>query len=299
MEAPELTAGTVAGVTSVTGVPTPLAVADGKSFVMNLARFDAPGDGPLDADDITRVLIYIPKHAFEVADPRANLDAGVRTVDGKSAETSLTINYVRAEPTEDGAGDPTVYSIRRASDPLLPVTAATENVIILLSEQPKEFTKDHVDVTNATWGDPVALVAIDEVDVTNGTNNMPSTGRDMKLYPYVLTITPKYENKNDIVVKVKAFEDMVLPSADTGKYTPETREADYTEGEDKLTIKVGKEVLKAGTAGLEVILAKELFIPSGGYLVVADDEAGSAITNPGGAKDAPPVTRSPAAQKYN
>ena len=60
------------------------------------------------------------------------------------------------------------------------------------------------------------------------------------------------------------------------------------EGMSKLTIKVGKEVLKAGTAGLEVILAKELFIPSGGYLVVADDEAGSAIINPGGAKDAPP-----------
>ena len=98
-----------------------------------------------------------------------------------------------------------------------------------------------MDVTNATWVDPVALVAVDEVDP-----GMPSTGRDDKLYPYVLTITPKYENKNDIVVKVKAFEDMVLPSADavTGKYTPETREADYTEGEDKLTIKVGKEVLK-------------------------------------------------------
>ena len=301
----------VTGVTSVPGVPTPLDAADGKSFVMNLASITAPDTNPLEADDITRVLIYIPKHAFEVADPRAFLTEGDRNDDGRSAEASITINYVRDEPE---AGDPMVLSIRRASDPLLPITAATENVIILLSEQPKAFTKDHVDVTNATWGDPVALVALPEdadgVDNAEGNDNndegraqaadnMPSTGRDMMVYPYVLTITPKYENKNDIVVKVKAFEDMVLPSADTGKYTPETREADYTEGEDKLTIKVGKEVLKAGTAGLEVILAKELFIPSGGYLVVADDEAGSAITNPGGAKDAPPVTRSPAAQKYN
>ena len=269
--------------------------ADGKSFMMNLAQIDAPtADQPLNATHITRVLIYIPKHAFEVADPRANLDAGVRTVDGKSAEASITINYVRAEPTTDGGGIPAVYSIRRASDPLLPVTAATENVIILLSEQPKAFTKDHVDATNATWVDPVALVAIDEVDP-----GMLSTGRDDKLYPYVLTITPKYENKNDIVVKVKAFEDMVLPSADTGKYTPETREADYTEGEDKLTIKVGKEAPKAGTAGLPVVLAKELFIPTDGYLVVADEEAGSAIINPGGAKDAPLVTRSPDGLKYN
>ena len=68
---------------------------------MDLASITGPNAGaPLDATHITRVLIYIPKHAFEVADPRANLDAGVRTVDGKSAEASITINYVRAEPTE-------------------------------------------------------------------------------------------------------------------------------------------------------------------------------------------------------
>ena len=136
-----------------------------------------------------------------------------------------------------------MYSIRRASDPLLPVTAATENVIILLSEQPKAFTKDHVDAANATWGDPVALVAIPEVDVTGGTNGMLSTGRDNKLYPYVLTITPKYENKNDIVVKVKAFEDMVLPTSN--KYTPDTREADYDEGiEASLPSKSAKRLRK-------------------------------------------------------
>ena len=287
--------GTVDPPTPVLSDLEAITTADGKSFMMDLVAIPVPSDAnTLAAGDITRVLIYIPKHAFEVADPRANLDAGARTVDGKSAEASLTINYVRAEPTEDGAADPTVYSIRRASDPLLPVTAATENVIILLSEQPKEFTKDHVDAANATWVDPVALVAIDEVDP-----GMLSTGRDDKLYPYVLTITPKYENKNDIVVKVKAFEDMVLPSAGTGKYTPKTREADYTEGKDKLTIKVGKEAPKAGTAGLPVVLAKELFIPTDGYLVVADEEAGSAIINPGGAKDAPLVTRSPDGLKYN
>ena len=81
--------------------------ADGKSFMMDLAAITGPNAGtPLDATHITRVLIYIPKHAFEVADPRANLDAGVRTVDGKSAETSLTIYYVRDEPAD---GDPTVY----------------------------------------------------------------------------------------------------------------------------------------------------------------------------------------------
>ena len=180
---------------------------------------------------------------------------GKRKADGKSAEASITIYYVcRMNQQQMMVVIRRCYSIRRASDPLLPVTAATENVIILLSEQPKVFTKDHVDVTNATWVDPVALVAIPEVpdglDNQAGTapptdgqsdqrtatqraqyaDNMPSTGRDGMVYPYVLTITPKYESTDDIVVKVKAFEDMVLPTSDTGKYTPDTREADYDEG---------------------------------------------------------------------
>ena len=204
---------------ALTGL-APITAADGKSFTMNLASIDAPDDEDLAATVTTKVLIFLPKHAVEVADPRANLDAttGLRTLDGKSVEASITINYVGADGTgaDPNVVAPTVYSIRRASDPLLPVTAATENVIILLSEQPKEFTKDHVDVTNATWVDPVALVAIPEDangpdNTADNADDMPSTGRDDKLYPYVLTITPKYENKNDIVVKVKAFDDMVLP----------------------------------------------------------------------------------------
>ena len=291
-----------------TTLPSVAAVtdADGKNFTITLP----------DQTNAERVLVFLAKHKVEVADPRADLDAGVRTADGKNAEASIAIYYVATEPSD---GDPMVLSIRRASDPLLPVMAATENVIILLSEKPKAFTKDHVDVTNATWVDPVALEPLPEdadgadnalgdaaaigtsesavEDRAQAADNMPSTGRDSMVYPYVLTITPKYENKDDIVVKVKAFEDMELPNSNM--YTPGPREADYIEGMSRLTIKVGKEDLKAGTAGFEVILDKELFIPSDGYLVVADDEAGSAITNPGGAKDAPPVTRPPAAQKYN
>ena len=272
--------------------------ADGKSFMMNLAGFDVPtADQPLDADDITRILIFIPKHAFEVADPRANLDAGARTVDGKSAEASLTINYVRAEPTGDGAADPTVYSIRRASDPLLPLKAGTENVIILLSEQPKAFTKDNVSVTEATHVDPVALVAIPEV---TGADGMLSTGRDNKLYPYVLTITPKYENTNDIVVKVLAFDDMVLPAADTNTYTPHTREVEYDEGVSKLTIKVGAGTPKDAVGGISVSVPENTIIPKDGYLVVAKNVAGSAVRGPGGS-DASPVNtgRAPFAQTYN
>ena len=143
---------------TIKGGPAAVAAADGKNFTITL---NAP------AADVTRVLVFLAKHKVEVADPRAFLTDGARNADGKSAEASIAIYYVAGDGTDpgqldDNVSDPTVYSIRRASDPLLPVKAATENVIILLSEQPKEFTKDNVDVTNATWVDPVALVAIPE-----------------------------------------------------------------------------------------------------------------------------------------
>ena len=283
------------------GTPTPGTLtavdpANGQNFTMTLG---AP------AATVTRVLVLIPKNAVELADPRAELDDdGKRKADGKSAATSLEIHYVGAEPSSEDAQDPRVISIERVGDALLPVTAATFDVLITLSEEPRKdgFKKDHIDVSNATAADPVALDTVD-VDVNdNGIvdgndGDMAWTGRDGMHHRYVVTITPKYENKNDIVVKVKMFYDQERNPQRS--YPPPALESGYVEGMDKLTVKVGKEVLKAGTAGLEVILAKELFIPSGGYLVVADDEAGSAIINPGGAKDAPPVTRPPAAQKYN
>ena len=150
---------------------------DGKHFTVTLSRGQDSG--------ATKVLLFMAKHGVELADPRAALDAGARTVDGKSAEASLTIYYVRQEYID---GAPIVYSIRRAADPLLPVTSATADVIILLSEKPKAFTKDHVDVTNATWGDPVALEPIPEdrdgpdnqivfnVPSPLNNDNVPSTG---------------------------------------------------------------------------------------------------------------------------
>ena len=288
--------GTVATV-PVLGAVTNATTPDGKNFTMTLA---APTEASL-----TRIIIAIPKHAIELADPRAELDDdGARKAEGKSAAASIEIHYVAA----DGV-NPTVYSIRRADDPLLPVTASTVNVIIVLSEQPKEFKKDHVDVSNATWGDPVALVAIDEdedgIDNSSGTttgdtvDDMPSTGRDDMLYPYVLVVTPKYENKDDIVVKVKAFSDMVLPTA--MMYTPPATEAGYMEGMSKLTIKVGKEAPAAKDAGLVVNLPKEKRIPKDGYLVIATKIAESGVAdNPENDKDEPKASaRTPAQLLYN
>ena len=72
-----------------------------------------------------------------------------------------------------------------------------------------------------------------------------------------MTIEPKFANTNDIVIKVKEFEDLVKPTSRYGtgapyKYTPPSSEAEYREGFDKLTVKVDKENPVALGAGHEV-----------------------------------------------
>ena len=79
------------------------------------------------------------------------------------------------------------------------------------------------------------------------------------LYPYVLTITPKYESKNDIVVRVKAFEDTVLPTPN--RYTPPSTKAMYRKGTDKLAVKVDTEVVIAKNGGSEVVSGQDTTIP--------------------------------------
>ena len=123
------------------------------------------------------------------------------------------------------------------------------------------------------------------------------TGYDSMLHPFLVKITPKYANKNAIVVKVKTFDDHTVPIP--RKYLPPTVEAEYEEGIEKLTIKIGKEVLKPKTAGIEVNLLNEGIIPDG-YLVVAKSKADSAVRDPGDAKKSPADTaRQPFGLTYN
>ena len=70
------------------GSPTPATPADGKNFTIDLSKPEADSG-------IVRVLVRMPKHVVEVADPRAYLDdEGKRTVDGKNAAASIEIHYV-------------------------------------------------------------------------------------------------------------------------------------------------------------------------------------------------------------
>ena len=128
------------------------------------------------------------------------------------------------------------------------------------------------------------------------------TGYDSMLHPYLVTITPKYANKNAVVVKVKEWEEQLLPAPGSSarKYSPPLTEAGYVEGQNKLTIKIGKEILAVKTAGIVVNLLNEGIIPKDGYLVVVKDGGGSAVRNPGDAKKSPANTaRQPFGLTYN
>ena len=187
--------------------------ADGRYFMADLPTV-------ADTTGITRVLIVLPKEKVELADPRVELAAdGTRNAAGKNAEASIELHFVAATEGDaldgDNTGQPVVHSITRAGSELRPVTAETFEVLITLNEEPRKdgFKKDHIDASNATAGDPTFLDKMDETRATAGSftaGDIASSGRDMMLYRYIVVITPKYENKNDIVVKVKSFYDQEM-----------------------------------------------------------------------------------------
>ena len=235
---------------TATNYPAPFDPPDGKNFTIQLAQV-------ADTTGIVSVLVRIPKHVVYVADPRADLDEdGVKTADGKNAAGDITIHYVNIQPT---LGSPVVHFIKRPGEFALPVTSETFNVVVQVSEEPKAgtFTKDRFLITNAAITQVTALGAFD-ADAA-----FVSTGRDGKVYKYLLTITLEYKNDNpDIVIKIGSFEDQEEPTS--MKYTPPTTDAGRTEGKDMLTVKVGKEVLKDVIVGIEVSGPKDIVIPGVG-----------------------------------
>ena len=104
-----------------------------------------------------------------------------------------------------------------------------------------------------------------------------ATGRDNMLHPYVVTITPKYENKDDIVLKIGAWEDTNIPISN--KYNPPLTDEGYTEGVDKITIKVGKEILTALESGSQLYLphGEGAMIPASGFYLLTKNKDGSGI----------------------
>ena len=245
--------------------------------------------------------------------------AGVKIIDPGSDKSSkkgsLTVNLVGSDPA---SSDPELVSIAATNRLLVPdagFTGDTFDVVITLSEQPKEnkLTKDHIAVDKGTAGDPVYLGAVAAADGGDADTDIdPATGRDGMHHRYVVTITPKAED-GDLVVKVKEFEDNLKGTVDaaTGevtavaanKYVPPIAATGYVEGYDKLTVKIKKASATALAAGHEVNLINKRVIPAGGYLIVATATADTGINLPDDADaddNTPKIDkRSPAELKYN
>ena len=236
---------------TATDYPAPFDPPDGRNFTIQLAAVGTAAEDP--NTDIVRVLVRIPKHVVYVADPRADLDEnGVKTADGKNAAGEITIHSVNIQPTP---GSPVVHFIRRPGAFALPVTSETFDVLVQVSEEPKAgtFTKDHFAITNAAITQVVALGAFD------ADQGFISTGRDGKVYRYLLTVTPEYKNDEDIVIKIGSFEDQEKPTP--MKYTPPATDTGRTEGKDILTVKVDREGMKGVPAGIEVSVSRDTVIP--------------------------------------
>ena len=164
--------GTVVMAPITADIATPTA-ADGQNFMVTI-----PSQGAA----AVRVIVAIKKESVELADPRAELDdKGVRKAAGKNKAGHIEFHYVHSDAV-DGVDEaaPDVYSIVRSGILLLPVTEATFDVVITLSEEPRKdgFKKDQIDVSNATAADPVLIrkytddMVDDGVITENTTDNL-------------------------------------------------------------------------------------------------------------------------------
>ena len=242
--------------------------------------------------------------------------------DDKSKEFKTDIYLF---PT-DRAGGPDVWKIALVGEPFSPITTATFQAHILLSEEPKGgFNKDLIDPGESTIASVVKLVSPmavpmglmarsadnnggtaetlpTEIAPTDRTTAAFSTWRDDNIHLYLVTFNTKAGEKT-VNIKVKDFAGMERPTGAV-KQPSYVRKPDsrLTAGRDILTVKTKQDDPKeAKAAGVKFVLPKEKYIPGGGYLVVTENKVGSSVHVPGGEiKEAPkPHERTPAELIYN
>ena len=135
-----------------------------------------------------------------------------------------------------------------------------------------------------------------------------STSSDSMYRQYRVTITP-HAKKGDpektfnVKVKVKDFHDGGATIRNTYISPGFGESANLLNGREILTVKVAYTAVNL-EAGYRVAIPKEIYIPGGGYLIIAKDKVGSAIDTSGQdadrIKDAPRATfRTPAQLLYN
>ena len=111
---------------------------------------------PITANRSFRVSITVTTGTSRVS---LGVNGGIPSDDVLNSDTSREFTADIGVLAADVVGGPRVYSIRREPPSTLPLTGGAVNVVITLSEQPGAFTADHINVTNATAGTPVALGA--------------------------------------------------------------------------------------------------------------------------------------------
>ena len=216
------------------------------------------------------VLVTIAAGAVTNNDPADVIAAGTGDDTlGGNAKATLQFDVVAADDEADPR--PTVISVTDLPGAVIaPGNPDSFTFTVTLSEKPKEFTKAHIDPSgNATIDtDPVALAAIAEPTIPAN----QSTEDSLRLYPYLVTITPKYESKDDIVIKIKSFENLDTPTALKSLVSM------------GYVVKVLSDASKkVGLSGTKKDLPKDIIIPADGYLVVPKT-GDSLVVNPGDPK---------------
>ena len=257
---------TVAAFTKTTGAPVTLTVGTPVHVTgtLNEATVDL---GTIAAD--TTVLLTIAEGAVTNNDPADVITAGTGddTLGGNAKAT------LRFDVVEEVAADSVIPRVTSVDDlPAVVIGPGNPDSFaftVTLSEKPKEFKKGHIDVgDHATIADdPIALPAVAEAEANI------ATGADNRLYPYLVTVSPKYESKDDIVIKIKSFEDLDTPTAMKSVVSMAYRV--------KVLSDANKEVALSGT---KQYLPEKVVVPANGYLVVAKDKAMSLVTDPGDAE---------------
>ena len=126
----------------------------------NVLGFPAVTSAPATVSKKKMLTIPVTMNTYKV---NLRIAKGIASADPINADKSKEFNKDIFLVSSDQAAGPTVISMARVDNPSLPVTAATVQVIVTLSEQAKEFKKGNLSISdNATIADPVALDPVPE-----------------------------------------------------------------------------------------------------------------------------------------
>ena len=281
-------------VVDITATPPTIAAgvpANGMNYVVTVTITDV----------VRKLYFQIPKGKVGAADPTVGDD------DDANEKKDITVTLLPENPASPALPD--VLKVERVGEPYATITSAEFMVHVLLTEEPKGgLTKDHLALTELDFGSivklaspsaaAVALMTFPAVD-RNGDNDNTDTGeaaiaagsaaaswRDGMLHLYLVTLKTKPGEKT-AVVGIKSFAGMENPAPGAGQ---EMYNMLSGEGRDQLTVKTKRDDPQTPkAAGLKFSLPKDKVIPAGGYLVVAEDKAGSSVHVPGGAIDKSPL----------